>query len=55
MDASMEEMREVMEPQWELFGRRQGTETADKVMEILNRESFKAAVGGSAPGLRVEP
>ncbi|RAL60192.1 hypothetical protein DID88_000814 [Monilinia fructigena] len=50
MDASMEEMKEVMEPQWELFGRRQGNETADKVMEILNRESFKAAAGGSAPG-----
>ncbi|ESZ99454.1 tryptophanyl-tRNA synthetase-like protein [Sclerotinia borealis F-4128] len=55
MDASMEEMREVMAPQWELFGRRQGNETSDKVMEILNRESFKAAVGGSAPGVRVEP
>ncbi|KAF7907621.1 uncharacterized protein EAF01_005207 [Botrytis porri] len=49
MDASMEEMKEVMEPQWELFGRGQSTETADKVMEILNRESFKAAAGGSAP------
>ncbi|TGO60131.1 hypothetical protein BCON_0038g00480 [Botryotinia convoluta] len=45
MDASMEEMKEVMEPQWELFGRGQSTETADKVMEILNRESFKAAAG----------
>lgn len=55
MDASMEEMKEVMEPQWELFGRPQSTETADKVVEILNRESFKAAVGGSAPGARVEP
>ncbi|THV49960.1 hypothetical protein BGAL_0171g00140 [Botrytis galanthina] len=55
MDASMEEMKEVMEPQWELFGRGQSTETADKVMEILNRESFKAAAGGSAPGMRVEP
>ncbi|KAB8299879.1 hypothetical protein EYC80_000125 [Monilinia laxa] len=55
MDASMEEMKEVMEPQWELFGRRQGNETADKVMEILNRESFKAAAGGSAPGVRIEP
>ncbi|KAK6606946.1 tryptophanyl-tRNA synthetase [Botrytis cinerea] len=50
MDASMEEMKEVMKPQWELFGRGQSTETADKVMEILNRESFKAAAGGSAPG-----
>ncbi|KAI9646940.1 Tryptophan--tRNA ligase, mitochondrial [Ciborinia camelliae] len=52
MDASMEQMKEVMEPQWELFGRRQGidSETADKVMEILNRESFKAAAGGSSPG-----
>lgn len=55
MDASMEEMKEVMKPQWELFGRGQSTETADKVMEILNRESFKAAAGGSAPGVRVEP
>ncbi|TGO15211.1 hypothetical protein BTUL_0043g00660 [Botrytis tulipae] len=53
MDASMEEMKEVMEPQWELFGRGQSTETADKVMEILNRESFKAAAGGSAPGMRL--
>ncbi|TGO31059.1 hypothetical protein BPAE_0002g01530 [Botrytis paeoniae] len=52
MDASMEEMKEVMEPQWELFGRGQSTKTADKVMEILNRESFKAAAGGSAPGMR---
>ncbi|TGO37314.1 hypothetical protein BHYA_0100g00140 [Botrytis hyacinthi] len=48
MDASMEEMKEVMEPQWELFGRGQSTETADKVMEILNRESFKAAAGDAS-------
>ncbi|KAF7921289.1 uncharacterized protein EAE98_008715 [Botrytis deweyae] len=53
MDASMEEMKEVMEPQWELFGRGQSTKTADKVLEILNRESFKAAAGGSAPGMRL--
>ncbi|KAF7862834.1 uncharacterized protein EAF02_010383 [Botrytis sinoallii] len=48
MDASMEEMKEVMEPQWELFGRGQSTKTADKLptsadaseREVTNSASY---------------
>ncbi|KAM3073811.1 Tryptophan--tRNA ligase, mitochondrial [Clarireedia jacksonii] len=55
MDANMEEMKEYMEPHWELFGRKQDAQTADKVVEILNREHYRMAVGGSAPQMKVEP
>jgi small subunit ribosomal protein S10 len=55
MDANMEEMKEYMEPHWELFGRGQGAQTADKVVEILNREHNRIAVGGNAPQMKVEP
>ena len=52
MDASMEEMKGVMESEWEKFGRKEGSETAEKVMEILNRENFKTASGGNAPMMK---
>ncbi|KAL3425779.1 ribosomal protein S10p/S20e [Phlyctema vagabunda] len=55
MDASLEDLKEIMEPKWTQFGRGLSQETADKVVELMNSENFRAAAGGSAPMMQDVP
>jgi hypothetical protein len=55
MDADMEKLKGVMEPKWEQFGLREGSLAADKFMELINREDFRAGTGGSAPMAKTPP
>jgi hypothetical protein len=52
MDASMEDLRAAMEPQWSQFGRKRTSKTAEKVMELMNSKKFRLASGGDAPMMR---
>ena len=49
MDVDMKEMKGVMEPRWEQVGLKGTSPTLDKFTELINRDDFRAATGGSAP------
>jgi hypothetical protein len=53
MDAGMEQMRSEVEPTLRQFAFKKGSAVEDKVLELINREDFKAASGGNAPMIRV--
>ena len=55
MDLDMEEMKRVLEPKWEQFGVKGRSPTADKFMELINREDFRAATGANAPMAKPPP
>lgn len=55
MDLKMEELREELDANISLFGPKHGDETAEKVMELVNREDFRAASGGMAGMIKVHP
>ncbi|KAE9374881.1 ribosomal protein S10, partial [Stipitochalara longipes BDJ] len=52
MDAEMERMKGVVEPTLDLFAVKKGSAVEDKVLELINREDFRAASGGNAPMIR---
>lgn len=52
MDASLDETRDVMEPKWVEFGQKYESETTDKIVELMNSESFQATASGNAPMMR---
>ena len=51
MDRQMEQMRGQVEPTLDLFARKKGA-VEEKVLELINREDFRAASGGNAPMIR---
>ena len=51
MDRQMEEMRGQVESTLDLYAVKKGS-VEDKVLELINREDFKAASGGTAPMIR---
>lgn len=55
MDVNMDDMKAELDEEFSLFGPKQGDETAEKVMELVNREDFRAASGGMAPMIKVHP
>ena len=55
MDANMEEMKDELDSKFSLFGPKQGDDTAEKIMELVNREDFRAASGGTAGMIKVHP
>jgi hypothetical protein len=55
MDLNLEEMKEELDSKFSLFGPKQGDETAEKVMELVNREDFRAASGGVAGMIKIHP
>lgn len=55
MDINMEAMKEELDSKFALFGPKQGDETAEKVMELVNREDFRVASGGTAGMIKVHP
>jgi hypothetical protein len=55
MDVNMEQMKEVLEPTFRQFAFKKGSAIEDKVLEIINKEDFRAATGGNAPMIRTPP
>jgi len=55
MDINMKEMKDELDEKWGLLGLRKGDATAEKVMELINREDFNASVGGTAPMIKLHP
>jgi hypothetical protein len=49
MDAQMEHMRAELDETLNNFAFKKGSETAQKVVEVINRENFRAASGGATP------
>jgi hypothetical protein len=55
MDVDMEQMKGALEPTFRQFAFKKGSPIQDKVLEIINREDFRAASGGTAPMIRTPP
>jgi len=56
MDIDMENVKDIAEPKLAHLGLGfKRSATAEKVMEIINREDFRAATTGSAPMTRPPP
>ncbi|KAH7321878.1 ribosomal protein S10 domain-containing protein [Rhexocercosporidium sp. MPI-PUGE-AT-0058] len=55
MDAQMEKMRDELESTLGDFAFKKNGETGKKVMEVINRENFRAATGGNAPMIKKTP
>lgn len=49
MDASIDDLKGLVGPKWAHFGRQKDSATAEKVVELMNSESFRVAAGGNAP------
>jgi len=55
MDIDMEQMKETVDKTWSQIGvlkDKKGGPTADKIMELVNKEDFRAATHGNAPMIR---
>jgi small subunit ribosomal protein S10 len=55
MDIEMEQMKDTLEKTVGQIGVRRdkkGGPTSDKILELVNRESFRAATHGNAPMIR---
>jgi hypothetical protein len=55
MDIEMEQMKDTLEKTVGQIGVRKdkkGNPTGDKIMELVNREDFRAATHGNAPMIR---
>jgi hypothetical protein len=55
MDMDMESLKDRLDAELSNFGPKKGDDTAGKVMELVNREDFRAASGGRAPMIQVHP
>lgn len=55
MDMDLERLKDEIDTEFSLFGPKKGGETAGKVMELVNREDFRAASGGRAGMVQVHP
>jgi hypothetical protein len=55
MDVDMEKMKGEMEATWANFAFKKGSDTAERAMEIINREDFRAATGATAPMVKPPP
>ncbi|RQM06454.1 hypothetical protein DH86_00002300, partial [Scytalidium sp. 3C] len=49
MDVDLEKIKDTIEPQLMHFGRKKTEGTAEKVLELMNTESFRATTGGRSP------
>ena len=49
MDVELEKIKDLADEKWSQLGLKEGSATAEKVMEFINREDFKAASGTMAP------
>lgn len=49
MDVDMEQMKDVMDPTFGQFAMKKGSPMVGKVLEVINREGFRVASGGSSP------
>lgn len=54
MDVQMEKVKEEADEKWKLLGLKESA-TAEKVMEFINREDFRAASGTMAPMAEKRP
>jgi hypothetical protein len=52
MDAEMEQMRSEVEPTLRSFAFKKGSAVEEKLLELINKEDFRAASGGNAPMIR---
>lgn len=55
MDIDMEHMKDTLDKTWGQIGvmkDKRGGPTADKIMELVNKEDFRAATHGNAPMVR---
>jgi hypothetical protein len=56
MDIEMEKMKDTVNKTWDQVGVAKGNKlTADQIMELVNRENFRAATHGNAPYVKVPP
>ena len=55
MDMDLETLKDRLDAEFSNFGPKKGEETAESVMELVNREDFRAASGGRAPMVQVHP
>jgi hypothetical protein len=55
MDISTAEMKDKLDSKWSLLGLKRGDATAEKVMELINREDHRAVNGGNAPMMKSTP
>jgi hypothetical protein len=49
MDVQLESMKDAVDEKFSYLGLKEGNATAEKVMELINREDFRAASGTMAP------
>jgi hypothetical protein len=54
MDADLAKMKDVVDERFSLLGLKEGTKTAEKVIEFINKEDFKAGSGTNAPMAEVK-
>lgn len=55
MDIEMEQMKDPLDKTWGQIGVRKdkkGGPTSEKIMELVNRENFRAATGSNAPMIK---
>lgn len=55
MDLDLQRLKENLDTEFSLFGPKKGHETASQVMEMVNKEDFRAASGGRAGMIQVHP
>ena len=56
MDKELEQIKDAVNQTWDQVGVRKGNKlNADQVMELVNRENFRAATHGNAPYVKVPP
>ena len=55
MDAQLESMRDVVDEKFSLLGLKEESATAEKIIELINTEDFRAASGTMAPMAGIRP
>jgi small subunit ribosomal protein S10 len=55
MDVQLDSIKDLADEKWKLLGLKEGSATAEKVMELINREDFRAASGTMAPMAEKRP
>jgi hypothetical protein len=55
MDVDMQKMEKELETTFGHFGLKKGDAVTEKVLEMINREDFRAATSGNAPMVKPPP
>jgi hypothetical protein len=55
MDVNMQKMEKELEIAFGHFGLKKGDAVKEKVLEMINREDFRAATSGNAPMVKPPP